>query len=74
MEFRTASKEQLCYTGLYTCQNRSCNCEKTERIRKFMRFLNQFTSASIGTDYERQISETVATISAVRVKSSGYGI
>lgn len=57
--------KQICITGLYVCESRSCNCKRTERIERFLQLLNRLSLASQTTDYEEQISTIVATICAV---------
>ena len=59
------NRNKYCYTGLYTCQNQPCTCQKSERIDKFTEILNRLTTAAETIDYENQISVIINSLSTV---------
>jgi hypothetical protein len=65
MDDKGVNKNQICVTGLHICQNQPCSCKRSERTEQFLQLLNRLTAASKATDYEEQISATVAAICAV---------
>ena len=68
MDGQDINRKEICFTGLHTCQNQSCSCEKSERIDRFSQLLSRLTAASRATDYEEQISATVAAICTVCIQ------
>lgn len=57
--------DQICISGLYSCQFRPCSCKRSERIDQFVHFMKRLTEASTTVDYEEQIYTTVAAICGV---------
>ena len=68
MDDNGTNRNQICATGLHIRQNQPCSCKTSERTEQFLQLLNRLTAASPATDYEQQISATVAAIYAVCIQ------
>ncbi|CAF3812515.1 unnamed protein product, partial [Adineta steineri] len=60
----STNRNQIGVAGLHTCQHQPCSCERATRTNQFLQLLNRLAVASTATDYEEQISATIATICA----------
>ncbi|CAF1459092.1 unnamed protein product [Adineta steineri] len=58
------NRNEIGVTASHICQHQPCICERSTRTNQFLQLLNRLTVASTATDYEEQVSATVATICA----------
>ncbi|CAF1554051.1 unnamed protein product, partial [Adineta steineri] len=64
MNDSSINRNEIGVTASHICQHQPCICERSTRTNQFLQLLNRLTIASTATDYEEQISATVATICA----------